>query len=140
MTGVFSSRTYKIFDDPSIIQQYQKHILFRGTWMQGQAQRGEGINQPGCQLQRHCSGITTGSQMGKKKLWFRMTKLQFISSANYSSSSAACDIESGACQRAKLDPEKAAMGSISGTSSGSHASPCKKEQGREETLERRMRR
>lgn len=69
-----------------------------------------------------------------------MTKLQFISSANYSSSSAACDIERGACQRAKLDPEKAAMGSISGTSSGSHASPCKKQQGREEALERRMRR
>lgn len=69
-----------------------------------------------------------------------MTKLQFISSASYSSSSAACDIESGACQRAKLDPEKAAMGSISGTSSGSHASPCKKQQGREEALERRTRR
>lgn len=56
------------------------------------------------------------------------------------SSMSVCDIESWACQKAKLDPEKPAMGSISGTHSASHASACKKQQGREEALERRVRR
>lgn len=91
------------------------------------------------------SSTTLGSLLGprwarKRNFSFKWQILQFVSSANYSSSSAVCDIESWACQRAKLDPEKPAMGSISGTSSGSHASPCKKQQGREEALERRVRR
>lgn len=76
------------------------------------------------------SSTTLGLLLGpgwarKRNFSFKWQKLQFISSANSSSSSAVCDIESWACQRAKLDPEKAAMGSISGTSSGSHTSPCK---------------
>lgn len=76
----------------------------------------------------------TSALSDKNCNWYPLPIQQLFSSVSV------CDIESWACHRAKLDPENTAMGSISGTSSGSHASACEKQQGREEALGTRVRR